>query len=423
MTGDLDQLIELMAAARDFAECTGLFMDWVQDTTGCEAAMLRLREEDSGEGFWIPALVQRGFDRAFLRDEILVGGGECLCGKVCSGCANQALPLFNEHGSFSCDHAETLLSGDALSTVKEIRGRCMMEGYRSLVIVPLTSGETPLGCLHLADRRPGVFAAQLPLIEEACRRAGPLLQRYPPSEREPLLIEALETVLTPPDLPQLPGVELGVSFTSATDAARLGGDFYDVIPLPEGDVVLVVGDFSGKGIGAAGMAARARHEIARRVDAVTPLDRVLLQADRALQSVLGRSRFVTAAACRVRPEGQCEIALAGHPRPFVLAPGGESREVYAPPNAPLGLALRPVYETGMLEVDRDEILLLYTDGIIEARCGGRMFDVEGVRAFWTATGASEVQALTEGLCEASMRFGDTAGSDDRLALALRRRVG
>jgi hypothetical protein len=344
MTGDLERLLERMAAAGDFGECARLFMDWAQDTTGCEAAMLRLREEDSGAGFWIPALIQRGFDCAFLRDEILVGGGECLCGKVCSGCTDQAVPFFNEHGSFACDHAETLLSGDALSEVEEIRGRCMAEGYRSLVIVPLTAADASVGCLHLADRRPGMFTERLSLIEDACRRAGPLLLRYPPAEREPLLIEALETALTPPDLPQLPGLELGVSFQLRHRYRPSGRRLLRRHPAAEGDVVLVVGDFSGKGIGAAGMAARARYEIARRVDGETPLDRVLLQADRALHAVLGPGKFVTAAVCCFRPQGQCEVALAGHPRPFILAPGGEGREVSAPPNAPLGLVMRSVYE-------------------------------------------------------------------------------
>jgi hypothetical protein len=411
-----------LASAPDFCTAVQRLTDWAQDLTGCQAAMLRFREDDTESEGWIPAFAQRGFDCRFLQSELLIGQEECLCGQVCRGCSEEDSQLFNSNGSFSSGGVQEAVQQHALAALDNIRGRCIAEGFESLAIIPLAGEDgTPIGCLHLADSARDKFGGHLRTLEDVCRRSGPVLLGFSPGDRETCLIQAVETALAPPELVQVPGLDITVSFCSATESAHLGGDFYDVIKLDGDRVLLVVGDYSGRGIGAAGMAARARHAIAGAAESTDDPGELLAAAQESLASSLPLGKFVTVAACLHHPDGTLHCALAGHPPPMVLGPGDQARELDLPPNMPLGFFEGNRLLTGSTRLRAEQTLLLFTDGVVEARRDGRLFGVEGIATHWRSARKATINDLAKGICRASAEFNARNNeADDRLVLAARR---
>lgn len=419
----ISRILEQVRSARKFSEAVERLTDGARDLTGCEAAMLRFRVDDSLTPGWAPAVVERGFECRFLRDEALIGLEECMCGRVCRGRLDPDFPFFTPNGSFAWGDVQTIGRDYPVEALGDIRGRCIQEGFESVVIVPLVGREgSPIGCLHLADFAHGKFVDHLETLEELGRLSGPLLEHFPAEQREASVIKAVETALMPEEVDAVEGLDVSVSFTSATEAARLGGDFYDVIELGDGRTILVVGDCAGKGIGVAGMAARARFAIAAAATAggVDDLDTVLATAEAALREGFPKGAFVTVAVCRYSPDGRLEAAVAGHPVPLLLEPGGDAEEIVLPANRPVGDFGEARFQTGSSGLPPDHTLLLYTDGIVESRREGRFFGVEGIAKHWREAPEIGLGDLTAGLCRESAEFHEEGKpGDDRLVLAAR----
>lgn len=145
----------------------------IRDHVGCEAAAVRLREDDA-----FPFVAAIGVSDEFLRDETAIYAHgpngeiqrdargrpvlECLCGMVLRGETDAALPGFTSGGSFwsgSISRAAESLPADR--RFENLRGRCLREGYESMALVPLRLGETIIGLLQLSDRGEGLFTAEI----------------------------------------------------------------------------------------------------------------------------------------------------------------------------------------------------------------------------------------------------------------------
>ena len=224
-------------------------------------------------------LSHRGLSGRFLRDEALIGAEECLCGRVSSCLGDPGLPFFTVGGSFVWGRVQSIADEFPPQALGNMRGRCILEGYESLAIFPLLSEDGPVGSLRLADFAPDKFSATVDILEAACRICGPLLARHQDEERERALLQAVEAALVPREVPQIPGLELAVAFTSATELAQVGGDFYDAVALDSEEVLIYVGDYCGKGIEAAGMAARARYGITNLVRTYSDPGELLARAN------------------------------------------------------------------------------------------------------------------------------------------------
>ena len=135
------------------------------------------------------------------------------------------------------------------------------------------------------------------------------------------LLQAVEAALLPRHLPQIPGMELAVAFTSATEMAQVGGDFYDTLALESGEVLVYVGDVCGKGIEAAGVAARVRHGVSDLARTCHGPSELLAQADELLADILPADRFVTLVFAVTAGK-----ASSSQPSPAILARCGLSAE-------------------------------------------------------------------------------------------------
>ena len=192
-------------------------------------------------------------------------------------------------------------------------------------------------------------------------------------------LRAIRDALTPPELPRRPGLELAAAFVPAI-AERVSGDFYLVAEGPQDSTTLVVGDVIGHGLLAARRAAFIRTAFAATAPFSDDPAKLLSWANTALIERAGVSfDFVTAACVTYLPSARLlRWAYAGHPPALALDDGGELAATRQ--GAPLGLGAVLECVEGSRRAPAGAGLLLYTDGLTEARHDGGQFGLEGVSA-------------------------------------------
>ncbi|WP_176819059.1 SpoIIE family protein phosphatase [Quadrisphaera sp. DSM 44207] len=192
--------------------------------------------------------------------------------------------------------------------------------------------------------------------------AAELGRRY---RRATDVIEEVQRALLPTRLPVLPSVEVAASYVVGGEEQAAGGDWYDVLPRPSGVVAAVVGDVVGHGVGASAVMAQLRAVALERLHAgASPAD-VVRALDRFVE-VVPEARSATICVLHLRPgERSLEYCTAGHSPPLVIDGDGDrgSRYLDPVPAPPLGEDAERTTSTAVLSPG--ELVLLYTDGIIE----------------------------------------------------------
>jgi sigma-B regulation protein RsbU (phosphoserine phosphatase) len=245
-----------------------------------------------------------------------------------------------------------------------------------------------------------------------------LRERLAAAEHELEDLRAIRDALTPPELPQRPGLELAAAFLPAGDE-RVSGDFYLVAEGPRDSTVLVIGDVVGHGLRAGRRAAFVRTTFAATAPFSDDPRRLLSWANTALIERAGTSsEFVTAACMSYLPNARLlRWAYAGHPPALWMHDG---QELAAPSQGPpLGLEENPEYVEGSLRARGSAGVLLYTDGLTEARRNEEFFGLEGVSA---ALGELHDPSPSEAIAVLRARVADFAYgalSDDLCMLAAR----
>jgi PAS domain S-box-containing protein len=190
-----------------------------------------------------------------------------------------------------------------------------------------------------------------------------------------LAVELQHIILPVPDEPvDLPGLQVAVRYLPAEQVARIGGDWYHAAELPSGQVLLAVGDVAGHGLRAAATMAQLRHALAALAVATTAPGELLRLLNQVLVDT-SDTATATAIVARFDPATQSLTwAQAGHPAPVMARQG-----MPAPLPRPRGLLLGAVrdaeYEEATVPMTVGDLLLMYTDGLVERR--GRSID-EGV---------------------------------------------
>lgn len=312
------------------------------------------------------------------------------------------------------------------------------------MLVPMVARGRTVGVLSLVDGRSraqhgGHLHALQDLVADIARRAAMALDNARLFGQRSRIATRLQDSLLPPRLPDVPGAVVAARYATAEEAVEVGGDFYDVIALPGGCRLLVIGDVSGRGVEAAGTTGLARHTLralARDTSpgqALTRLNDVLL--DQADAEGAGE-RFLTAVAARYERDGDgalLHVARAGHP-PAVLARADGTTSLVRPDGPLLGV-LRPV-EVGeaVVRLGPGDCFLLFTDGITEARRGEELFGearlADAVSAcvrrpgFGTPTSDGDggertgADQLADAVLDAVTAFESAPGGDDRALLVL-----
>jgi serine phosphatase RsbU (regulator of sigma subunit) len=254
-------------------------------------------------------------------------------------------------------------------------------------------------------------------IDDNRRVMGRLRSELAAARDELVDLRAIRDALTPPELPMLPGIELAASFLPATH--RVSGDFYLAAPGPDDTAVLVVGDVVGHGIEAARRAAFVRTAFASTASFTDDPTRLLEWANLALLESGGeRDDFVTAACVTYRHSTRrLRWALAGHPPPIWMGSGEEAGGVR--PGRPLGLGDTVGGTAADAEMAPGSGLVLYTDGLTEARRDGELFGLDRVTAFIATLDGGGLREQLDRLSSSAADFTVDGLQDDLCILAAR----
>lgn len=177
--------------------------------------------------------------------------------------------------------------------------------------------------------------------------------------------QELQRGLLPQTLPVLPAVSAAARYIPAGPDAEVGGDWYDVIPLPSERVALVIGDVMGHGVSEAVTMGRLRAAVRTLADLDVPPDELLTRLD-SLVNTLGGASSATCLYAVYDPTN-CTLAFAsaGHPPPAILHPDGSAYFPPLDPSPPLGLVQPPLH-TVELVLPPESLVVMYTDGLVES---------------------------------------------------------
>ena len=299
-------------------------------------------------------------------------------------------------------------------------------GVVSYACAPLRARGHMLGALSLvscdSSRRFG--PEDLALVEEVADRAALVLDNSRLLTDRSRVARALQASLLPPELPDIPGVDLAARYVAAGEGNEVGGDFYDVFWTGYGSWAVVIGDVCGKGPEAAAITGLVRHT----VRAIALHDREPRRILRGVHAVLSREerldeRFCTLACGILRPQtgrGQVRltVACAGHPPPLILRADGRLEEADCPGTL-LGLLEEVALRQDVVLLGPGDVVVLYTDGVVEARRGGDVFGEERLKALLAGIGAATASAIAARIVEAVRSFGPAEPRDDLALLVLR----
>jgi serine phosphatase RsbU (regulator of sigma subunit)/anti-sigma regulatory factor (Ser/Thr protein kinase) len=236
--------------------------------------------------------------------------------------------------------------------------------------------------------------------------------------REAYIADELQRTMLPENLPRCTGVRLASRYLPAAETARVGGDWYDAIPLPGSRVALVVGDVMGHSMTSAAIMGQLRTTAQTLAGLDLPPQEVLHHLDEQAQR-LGTDRMATCLYAVYDPVShRITIANAGHPPPVLLHLGGRAEVLRVPPGAPIGVG-GVDFEAVELDAPAGATLLLYTDGLVESRLRDVWTGIEQLREKLAATAqltGPDHSPPLEALCDEVLDMLGPGDRDDDIAL-------
>lgn len=245
------------------------------------------------------------------------------------------------------------------------------------------------------------------------KEAEELLRTQRTREREIAL--SLQRALLPSTLPDHPFVEIGHRYSAGGDGMLVGGDWYDAIAFDDGRIGIMVGDVVGHGLDAAAAMGKLRTAAAALAPERSP--QALLEALDAFTYRTQATDFATLSYALYDPAtGELEYASAGHPPILVVSPGGAVRQLNGGVSPPLGGPPRRRCQA-RVTIERAEVLVLYSDGLIERRTEG--LDIGLDRLADAVRTLSKLPA--QDICDHVYRAlcGDDSHEDDVVVVAVR----
>jgi PAS domain S-box-containing protein len=292
-------------------------------------------------------------------------------------------------------------------------------GMRSMLIVPMRVPRRTIGLMTLATdvshRR--LDADDTELAEQLARRAAVAVENSRLHTKLTEVAETLQLALLPAPLPEIPGWEVASLYRPTETELRIdvGGDFYELFD-HEGRWFVIIGDVAGKGVTAASVAGLMRHgaRVASRAEPEPAA--ILARLDEVLAQQAGVA--MATAMCMCLHHDRVVISSAGHPPAIIVQPDGGLRE--APDSdALLGAFRDSDRHDETVPLGPDELLVLYTDGVIDAPGSHERFGAERLRRLLADQAGRSPAEVLDRLDQALDAFTSGSGVDDVAALALR----
>lgn len=314
---------------------------------------------------------------------------------------------------------------------------CDQYGMRSILGIPLITGKEVLGVLSLISTSRLInftdddidFAHKLGLAVSLALTASRLYkaerQAKLDAEVVRLLLAEDHSMLQRALLPGEPHItsqyQLATKFVPGAAGKQVGGDFYDVFETEDGRTAILIGDVSGKGVESAAMAAATRSTVrAFAYDSGDPAQ-ALDHTNVVITQSPTYDHFATAFLAVLDPEtGRFTYSSAGHPPAMVRRADG-AVDLLNDGQLPIGVINKVEYELHESRLAAGDQLVMYTDGISEARKGEIMLDIEGIRKTLSKCGGGSPHETLEALFKAALDFGGGHLVDDAAVVIIERR--
>ncbi|MGW0554691.1 SpoIIE family protein phosphatase [Streptomyces sp. NPDC002926] len=312
-------------------------------------------------------------------------------------------------------------SAAARAALPELLGadRTVPSGHRA-ILAPLRGRRRVIGAAVFLRRpdRPAFEPNDLLVAAQLATHTALGIDKAVLYGREAYIADELQRTMLPDSLPQPTGVRLASRYLPAAETARVGGDWYDAIPLPGSRVALVVGDVMGHSMTSAAIMGQLRTTAQTLAGLDLPPQEVLHHLDEQAQR-LGTDRMATCLYAVYDPVShRITIANAGHPPPILLHLGGRAEVLRVPPGAPIGVG-GVDFEAVELDAPAGATLLLYTDGLVESRLRDVWTGIEQLRERLAATAqltGPDHSPPLEALCDDVLDVLGPGDRDDDIAL-------
>jgi serine phosphatase RsbU (regulator of sigma subunit) len=296
-----------------------------------------------------------------------------------------------------------------------------LEKGSTTAIVPISTPAEVLGTLTLLSLDPGRPLAKddIELARSVVGQAALALENARLYQQHERFTETMQRSLLPRAHPSIEGLELGAVYESS---ARLdiGGDVYDFLTLEDGRLAVVLGDVAGHGIDAAADMAMAKFVFRSLAREHPEPEDFLAVANEVVLSEVGPTKFITMLYLTVDPaDGAVACACAGHPWPRLVQPEGEVRSLGARGLA-LGVASQQAYEAAREQLLPRAAVVLFTDGVLEARRDGELYGEERLDRLLAVNAHLDAEALARAVVEDCRAFAGGDLTDDCAVVVIRR---
>ncbi|MFD3519891.1 SpoIIE family protein phosphatase [Streptomyces sp. NPDC058653] len=343
----LVQLTSALTAAIRPREVLSACWEQMARPFGASAVMLGL--VDKGR---LLAMGGAGFPRGTVRG---IHGLQLSAPHPATDCITRVEPLFFESAEALHDRYPDFAPED---------------DQRAWAFLPLIVNKEAMGCgvlgfpapLHLNSQERAFLLIMLEAVAQALVRARS-------HDLEHRLAQGLQQGLLPRSLPHLAEVEIAARYLPTTGGA-VGGDWYDVLSLPQGGLGFVIGDVEGRGLEAAAVMGQLRSAVRAYASEGHDPASLLTRSNRLLTE-LDTGLFATCCCLWLDLDtGSSEIASAGHPLPLLAPQGDSATEPATSVGPPLGVEPGAMYEQTEVELPPGGIAALYSNGLPDDRSGG-----------------------------------------------------
>ena len=417
------------AVANGFTDDQSALLQRFADSIALTADRGRLQAAERERRGWLSYIAEAGdlLAGSLDQDMTMAMTGQIVVPRIARWCA---IHLADERGKLVLQQVwhedegevdELRAALEAVPGADLVDGAASVDGYATSS-VPLVARGKHIGQLTVGRSREERLRSELSLITDSiARRAALAIDNARAHRALRSAGRALQESLLPATAPTAPGFDVGVVYQAAGEDAAAGGDFYDLFPTGSGSWCFVVGDVCGTGAQAAAVTGLARHTIQALARTGLPLAATLERLNTAIIDEGGRSRFLTLVCGTLRTDGgrvRLDVVNAGHPPPFLVTPDGTVREIGSPQTL-LGVVDQVAYVQESHTLDRDDLLVIVTDGVLERRNGNRMLGEESFADELASLAPLPAQTVADRIRRLVEEFSDAPQHDDMAVMTIR----
>gem|GEM_PF-720722 len=271
---------------------------------------------------------------------------------------------------------------DLVDSDGELAAVAVRQGLHSALAVPLMARGRALGVLSVFAASPALFTEEdMGLLHTFASQAALAIDTADLYGREHEISSVLQSSILPETLPEVVEVETSSVYRAAGEGVEIGGDYYDLFRLPDGGLLVAIGDVAGKGVTAATKTSMMKYTVRGLAAAGLSPSEIISEVNRAVSETGAPNDIVTLWVGVIEDGGESlRYANGGHPPALLYrAEGDRSVERMVPTGPLLGAMAGAPYDEEHVILRPGDLVLMYTDGVTEARRGNNFFGEGRVR--------------------------------------------